>query len=112
MVRAVDGMLKEKDAIFMSFLFSVVFFQISTFAVGFIVMDEAAAWCSAVIIAIGGYCWYHYCLRIYNRFKLDKDQVAWNDPEDNGPGATKSPMYTVSLYSSALTHATYYSFVV
>ncbi len=72
MVRAVDGMTKEKDAIFLSFLITIVFFQVATVGCGFIVMDVEAAWAACCIVLIGGFYWYKYCLRIFNRFKVSK----------------------------------------
>lgn len=70
MVRAVDGMIKEKDAIFASLIVSVLLFQMETLAVGFLVMEQSAAIACAIILTIGTYYWYKYCSRIYHRFKV------------------------------------------
>lgn len=70
MVRAVEGMNKEKDAIFMSLIASVLLFQLETLAAGFIVMEQNAAIAASIILVIGTYYWYKYCVRIYQRFKV------------------------------------------
>lgn len=70
MVRAVDGMIKEKDAIFAALIASVLLFQLETLAAGFLVMDQNAAIVSAIILGIGTYYWFKYCSRIYHRFKV------------------------------------------
>jgi hypothetical protein len=70
MVRAVEGMNKEKDAIFVAFFISVILFQVGTVAAAFLVMSSSAAWTSMVLCLGGLYVWYIYCLRIYNRFKV------------------------------------------
>lgn len=70
MVRAVDGMIKEKDAIFASLIISVLLFQLETLAAGFLVMDQNAAIACSMILGIGTYYWYKYCTRIYHRFKV------------------------------------------
>lgn len=70
MVRAVEGMMKEKDAIFVTLIASIAFFQLLTLAVGFLVMTQEAAIVCSIMLAIGSYYWYKYCIRIYNRFKV------------------------------------------
>jgi hypothetical protein len=70
MVRAVEGMVKEKDTIFIAFFVSVAVFQLAALACCFVVMTNKAAWTCSVIFIIGLYYWYFYCLRIYNRFKV------------------------------------------
>ena len=70
MVRAVDGMIKEKDAIFLSLIVSVLLFQMETLAAGFLVMEQNAAIACYFILFIGTYYWYKYCSRIYYRFKV------------------------------------------
>jgi hypothetical protein len=74
MVRAVEGMVKEKDSIFLAFFLSVVLFQLASLACCFVVMNHNAAWTAMVIFIIGLWYWYKYCLRIYNRFKVMHDQ--------------------------------------
>lgn len=70
MVRAVEGMVKEKDSVFLAFFLSVVLFQSASLACSFVVMNHNAAWASTGIYLIGLWYWYKYCLRIYNRFKV------------------------------------------
>merc|ERR1712232_1268894 len=48
-------------------------------------MSKNAAWTCSVIFLLGLYYWYYYCLRIYNRFKLDDVGFAWNQEEEEGP---------------------------
>lgn len=89
MVRAVDGMIKEKDAIFVSLIATIVGFQLMSLAAGWMVMYQNAAIVCSIINILGMYYWYTYCLRIYNRFKIHKVQTAWQEGED-GPTVAKS----------------------
>lgn len=70
MVRAVDGMLYEQDQIFLSFILALVSFTISTTMAYWILMDNTIATVCTALTVIAGGVWYHFCLRIYNRFKM------------------------------------------
>lgn len=69
-MRAVDGMVKEKDSIFFTLLVTVMLYQFLALCCMFLVMDDNCAYVSTVMLVVGGYYWYTYCLRIYNRFKV------------------------------------------
>lgn len=99
MVRAVEGMVKELDAIFIAFFVSIFFFQTATAATSFVVMENEAAWIALGIYVIGSYIWYKYCIRIYNRFKLRSVGFAWRDDEDERPEGRNSDS-TDSMQSS------------
>lgn len=90
MVRAVEGMVKELDAIFIAFFISIFFFQTATAATSFVVMEHEAAWIALAIYIVGSYIWYKYCIRIYNRFKLRSVGFAWKDDDDERPEARQS----------------------
>lgn len=81
MVRAVQGMIREKDAIFVSFFFSIFAFLIATLATCWVIMKTISAAVSTVILVIGCYYWYTYCLRIYNRFRFDMSEIEWRDDQ-------------------------------
>ena len=100
MVRAVDGMVKELDAIFIAFFVSIFFFQTATAATSFVVMENEAAWAALCIYVIGSYIWYKYCIRIYNRFKLRNVGFAWKDDEDERLEARHSAESGQSAYSN------------
>ena len=100
MVRAVDGMVKELDAIFIAFFISIFFFQTATAATSFVVMENEAAWAALCIYVIGSYIWYKYCIRIYNRFKLRNVGFAWKDDEDERLEARHSAESGQSAYSN------------
>ena len=84
MVRAVDGMVKENDAIFVSFIITIVLFQFvnmgSVFMVSYV---EAGYFCGAIFMGFI-YVWYYYCIRIFNRFKIYDIQASWTDKPE-GP---------------------------
>ena len=72
MVRAVDGMLIEQDHIFRSFVVSLFSFALLTVFTFWIVAGDStdiASTCTAILVIAMG-IWYHYCLRIYNRFRI------------------------------------------
>ena len=81
MVRAVQGMIREKDAIFVSFFLSIFAFLIATLATCWVIMKTISAAVSTVILIIGCYYWYTYCLRIYNRFRFDMSEIEWRDDQ-------------------------------
>ena len=85
MVRAVKGMIAEKHGIFLSFILSLLSFQIITLAATWVSeatnmfnikykyhdfkvkMQTYAAVIASLVICTGGFYWYKHCLRIYNR---------------------------------------------
>jgi len=70
MVRAVDGMLFEQDQVFVSFIGCLLTFAVSTVMAYWILMEEDVAITCTVITILGSGLWYHFTLRIYNRFKI------------------------------------------
>lgn len=74
MVRAVEGMIKEQDAIVVSLIATVVFYQFLMMGALYQLAYEEAGICCAIILFGGIYVWYHYCLRIYNRFKVQSQK--------------------------------------
>ncbi len=80
MVRAVDGMVQETNQILIAYVASIFFFAFSTIGVYFIMMEPDAAIICACITGVGIYVWYHYVLRIYNRFKWSRVQeTLWHE---------------------------------
>lgn len=84
MVRTVEGMIKEMDGIFMSFLICMGTFQLELIGICFYTMRFYAAYICTLIFLIGSYYYYAYCKRIMNRFKINKVVFNWADTED-GP---------------------------
>lgn len=91
MVRAVDGMVKEKDSIFLTLLVTVMLYQFLALCCSFMVMDDYCAYVSTVILVLGSYYWYTYCLRIYNRFKIHGVQFAWKEQVDGPRVSQRNP---------------------
>lgn len=107
MVRAVKGMNKEKYAIFVSFLISIIFFQILTLATSWIKMRQPAAIACTGILLVGGMLWYKYCLRIYNRFYFEEPDLDWND---NGTDTKSHVMYVWTQSYDITTLISFYLF--
>lgn len=74
MVKAVDGMLEERAHILLSYVLTIVFFTMSTIATFYIVMTDTVANICFGLVLFSSFIWYHYCLRIYNRFKVSRHQ--------------------------------------
>lgn len=72
MVQAVEGMVIEQHQVLLSFIITTIFFGFNCIGMYWIMMDQKSAIAASVITLIGMYLWYHYCLRIYNRFN-------WNE---------------------------------
>lgn len=86
MVRAVDGMVIEQLQVVSAFVITIISFTMSTVGTYWIMMDSLGAILSSIITLIGMGFWYHYTLRIYNRFKWEKeDEITWADDDDDGP---------------------------
>jgi hypothetical protein len=98
MVRAVKGMIAEKEGIFTSFTISLIAFQVMTLATTWIVMKTYASAACTAILVIGGLYWYKYCLRIYNRFKFIEPDIEWKDEDPHrNPMGTESHIGETSL---------------
>ena len=101
MVRAVKGMIAEKTGIFVSFIVSLIAFQLMTLATTWVVMKTYASSVCTCVLMIGAVYWYKYCLRIYNRFKFVEPDIEWRnsdeDKSDRGVStddyAGKSPLH-------------------
>lgn len=96
MVRAVRGMIVEREVVFYVFLFSVVLFQLMTLSATWVVMrTHASATCSAILL-IGGFFWYKYCTRIYNRFKFIEPDLDWReDPLEPQVSSNQKKSYRI-----------------
>ena len=79
MVRAVKGMVKEREMIFSVFVASIFVFQVMTLSSTWMVMKLYASVICSIILVVGGCFWYHYCLRIYNRFRFIEPGVEWRE---------------------------------
>jgi hypothetical protein len=91
-VRVVDGLLEEKEAIFNSFLLSVCFFQVIALSLAWIIMNDYASYICTAGIVVMSYVWYKYCRRIYIRFYLKGEQnVAWNSANSSAGAAYSAP---------------------
>ena len=105
MVRAIEGMVKEKDAIFVTLIATVVIFQLIALCCCFIMMYDNAAYASSAILAVGTYYWYTYCLRIYNRFRIHQVQFAWKEVEEgprSSPPRTRHGGTTASIVNPSV----------
>jgi hypothetical protein len=69
MVHAVDGMVQEQRSIVFFFGVLCVAFNISIIGLFGTMLDEVNALICSAIFTGGLYMWYHYSLRIYNRFQ-------------------------------------------
>ena len=84
MVRAVDGMMEEKEAIFNSFILAIGSFQVMGVAICWIIMPDYAAAVFTALSVIASYFWYRYCTRIFLRFKIHNENLAWQDGRRRG----------------------------
>jgi hypothetical protein len=86
MVKAVEGFDIEQDQVMISFVIAMIFTALSTAATYWIMMDSYGAILACTITLIGFYYWYKHAIRIYNRFKWDKDdQTSWHRGSDEQP---------------------------
>jgi hypothetical protein len=88
MVRAVKGMVEETNQIVQAYVLTIFFFSLSTIGVYWIMMPKEPAIVCTIITFLGLYMWYHFVLRIYNRFQWSTVQeTLWNENENNDPAA-------------------------
>jgi hypothetical protein len=92
MVRAVDGMTTEQDQVFASFIGALISFTISTAMSFWIIMRERMALICGAMIVVGSGFWYHYCLRIFNRFKMHTAHGQTFEDEVIGKKSAKKKM--------------------
>jgi hypothetical protein len=69
MVKAVKGMVAETNQILGAYVMTIIFFTFSTIGVYWIMMPVDAAIVSSIITVLGMGMWYHFVLRIFNRFQ-------------------------------------------
>lgn len=85
MVRAVDGMIEEQMHILFYFNLTIFFFGFFFIGMAWIMMDTETAWVSTALLVCFMFLWYHYNLRIYNKFSFTKFQYDYLAPDDNEP---------------------------
>ena len=68
MVNAITGMVEEQRSIVNFFGLLCVTFNLSLIGLFGMLLDQNNAICMSIIFSLGLYMWYHYSLRIYNRF--------------------------------------------
>jgi hypothetical protein len=93
MAKAADGMRKEINHIFSSFIIMIFGFASSVFFSFWVVMNRKASYASSALFILSGFVWWRYCSRIYNRFKYQSVEFnAQFDDETRGgddePGAS------------------------
>ena len=90
MSRAVDGMKIEQSSMLNSYVWLIITFALSILASFWLVMKLEAAIVSSILFCIQAGGWYHYTLRIYNRFKFDAVDAGTFDDENEKQGS-KAP---------------------
>lgn len=60
-------------------MLTIASFAVVLVSYSFMTMQPDAATASAVIIIIGSYFWYTYCIRIYNNFKWTDSNVTFTE---------------------------------
>lgn len=75
MVQAINGMVHEQKQVLFSFILMMFVFALQLIGMYWIMMDQISAIVSSLITVGGMYIWYHYCLRIYNRFYWDQSKA-------------------------------------
>jgi hypothetical protein len=100
MARAVEGVIEEQVVIIRkrsfliillnmfysvnfndlgSFLISILGFAVVLMSYTYMTMQPSAATASSIVIVIGSYFWYSYCVRIYNNFKWTDSSVSFTE---------------------------------
>eukprot|EP01038_Epipyxis_sp_PR26KG_P014341 gene14341-19234_t len=82
MITAVDGMITEQNDILVMFVATLFFFNISCIGMYVVMMDLITAAISSVLTVIVFMVWYHYALRIYNRFNMSMLKTKWTSTDD------------------------------
>ena len=78
MVKAVNGMFDEQHAILYSFVLSIVAFAIMMTVYFWMVMTTIGAATGTIIVFLSSFVWYHYCVRIVNRFQWNEPAISWS----------------------------------
>eukprot|EP01031_Cornospumella_fuschlensis_P040688 gene40688-49610_t len=82
LVKVIDGMVQEQRFAVNLFVGTMVTFVLQMVGMSWIMMDQANAIVSTVIILCWAFYTYHAALRIYNRFWWDKERSDWKDEID------------------------------
>lgn len=81
-VSAVNGMVVEQEQVVTAFLVTIVALAFNLVGTYGIMMDLNGALISSAITIVGLGFWYHFTLRIYNRFKFAEQKGGFDDEED------------------------------
>eukprot|EP00981_Chlorochromonas_danica_P010728 scaffold3349_cov165-Ochromonas_danica.AAC.6 len=81
-VKAIDGMIQEQQNAVILFVGSIITFVLQQVGMCWIMMDQANAIASTVILLGGMIYTYRVALRIFNRFWWDKTRTDWKDEVD------------------------------
>eukprot|EP01039_Chlorochromonas_danica_P004073 gene4072-4454_t len=82
MIVAVEGMVIEQRQILWSFVITVLSFGLQCIGMYWIMMDQTNAIICTVITFIAMFYWYHYSLRLYNRFSWNSLKIDWKEEEN------------------------------
>jgi uncharacterized membrane protein len=77
----VDGMIIEQEQVVTAFVFSLFCLALSLMGTYGIMMTFPAAGVTSVFTFFGMIMWYHYSLRIYNRFRFEA-KLDWQSQSD------------------------------
>ena len=77
MVRAVNGMFEEQHSILYSFVLSIIAFAVMMTIYFWIVMTTLGATVGSIIVFLSSFVWYHYFVRIVNRFQWNESSISW-----------------------------------
>jgi hypothetical protein len=89
MVVAVEGMVAEQEQVVNAFTVMMISLACGTMGAFFVQMEFYGACAACVIMLACVWLWYHYCLRIYNRFKFLPAHSRW---DSRSKGSVDNPM--------------------
>eukprot|EP01036_Dinobryon_divergens_P026925 gene26924-35622_t len=72
MIRAVEGMVVEQNQIIVAFVFAAIWFALEMIGLFWVMFSQACAIACSLCMLGALFIWYHFCLRIYNRFNWNK----------------------------------------
>lgn len=108
MVRAVEGLMEEKAAMFNSFILSVSSFLVMGVAICWIIMPIYAGSVFTGISILASYCWYRYSERIFLRFRLHEETTAYSNRKSDNMSPNEDDIKTTAEPSDMYGRCKYY----
>ena len=77
MIKAINAFQKYQQHVLLVFSMTIASVGVSTMCEFFVFMDFRSACIAAILMAVGMWVWWTFCLQVYNQFQFIAEPVTW-----------------------------------